>query len=40
MALESVGDDPKMKRLSEVWARMPVGLTRMMGPKIRRRLSA
>ena len=40
LALETLGDDPKMKRLSEIWTRLPVGITRVLGPPIRRRLSA
>ncbi len=40
LPLEAVGDDPKMRRLSDLWGRLPVGLTRVVGPPIRRRLSA
>lgn len=40
LALRAIGDDARMKRLSEVWARLPVALTRVLGPPIRRRLSA
>ncbi len=40
LPVEAIGDDPRMKRLSDVWARLPVGLTKVLGPPIRRRLSA
>jgi len=40
LPVEAIGDDPTMSRLSRVWARLPVGLTRALGPRIRRRLSA
>lgn len=40
LPLEAIGDDATMKRLSDLWARMPVGLTRLLGPSIRRRIPA
>ncbi len=40
LPLEAIGDDPKLQRLADVWGRLPVGLTRLVGPPIRRRLSA
>jgi len=40
LEIEALGDDARMKRLSEIWARLPVGLTRWIGPMVRRRLSA
>jgi FemAB-related protein (PEP-CTERM system-associated) len=40
VALRAAGDDPKLQRLSEMWTRLPVGLTRVVGPPVRRRLSA
>jgi FemAB-related protein (PEP-CTERM system-associated) len=40
LTVASIGDDPTMRRLSEVWTRLPVALTRLIGPPIRRRLSA
>lgn len=40
LTVAGLGDDPVMQRLSALWARMPVGFTRLLGPVIRRRISA
>jgi FemAB-related protein (PEP-CTERM system-associated) len=39
LPIESVSEEPVLRRLSELWQRLPVEVTRWLGPRIRRHLA-